>query len=74
MPLITLRIFPYLKLGKYHKRKYRETKYWITKRLDKRPPEANERKSIGHFEVDTVEGKKGDEFNITTLIDRSSKL
>lgn len=35
--------------------------------------EANERKYIGHFEVDTVEGKKGDEFNISTMIDRSSK-
>ena len=60
LKFITLRIFPYLKLGKYHKRKYRETKYWITKRLDERPSEANERKSIGHFEVDTVEGKKGE--------------
>lgn len=46
----------------------------MTKRLDERPPKANERKSIGHFEVDTVEGKKGDKFNISTLIDRSSKL
>ena len=73
LPFVTLRIFPYLKLGKYHKGKHRGTKYWITKRLDERPSEANERKSIGHFEVDTVEGKKGDEFNISTMIDRSSK-
>ena len=29
-----------------------------SKRLDERPLEANERKSIRHFEVDTVEGKR----------------
>ncbi len=36
LSFITLRIFPYLKLGKYHKRKHREDKYWITRKLYER--------------------------------------
>jgi len=65
LSFMTLKIFPYLKLGKYHKKKHKETKHWITKKLHERPVEANERKVIGYFEVDTVEGKKGDKFNVS---------
>lgn len=70
---IRLNIFPYLKLGFYRiKKKQPKTKHFITKSIDFRPIEANERLEYGHLEVDTVEGKKDDFNNIVSMLDRKS--
>lgn len=39
--------------------------------IDKRPEEANLRQKIGHWEGDTVHGKKG---NVVTLLDRKTRF
>ncbi|WP_028984308.1 IS30 family transposase, partial [Sporolactobacillus terrae] len=41
--------------------------------IDERPPEANERRVIGHWEADTVVGKIGSEC-LVTLVDRKTRL
>ncbi|MCO7128413.1 IS30 family transposase [Sporolactobacillus shoreicorticis] len=41
--------------------------------IDERPPEANERRVIGHWEADTVVGKIGSEC-LVTLVDRKTRF
>ena len=66
-------IFPVLGQGKYQKTVQKPTKRQVFCSIDDRPEEINKRIRLGDLEVDTIEGQKGDKFNIATTIDRRSR-
>lgn len=70
---VTLRIFPYLKYGKYQKRPILLTKRFITTPIHERLKIINDRGRYGDVEIDTVEGCKGDSKYLSTMIDRKSR-
>lgn len=51
----------------------RRGKIQISHSIGERPPEANERRMIGHWEADTVLGKSGSEC-LVTLVDRKTRF
>ena len=68
-----MRIFPYLKYGKYQKRSILLTKRFITSLIHERLKIINDRGRYGDIEIDTVEGCKGDSKYWSTMIDRKSR-
>ncbi|WP_406602966.1 IS30 family transposase [Metamycoplasma sualvi] len=70
---VTLRIFPYLKYGKYYKKPHKIGKKIIATRIDQRDEIINKRIRYGDVEVDTVEGTKTDNKYLSTMIDRKSR-
>lgn len=70
---VTLRIFPYLKYGKYYKKSHKIGKKIIATSIDQRDEIINKRLRYGDIEVDTVEGTKTDTKYLSTMIDRKSR-
>ena len=70
---VTLRIFPYLKYGKYQKKPIKQAKKIIATSIDHRDEIINKRIRYGDVEVDTVEGTKTDNKYLSTMIDRKSR-
>lgn len=42
--------------------------------IDQRPKSINNRKTIGHWETDNVEGKKSDQISISTTVERKTRF
>lgn len=70
---VTLRIFPYLKYGKYYKKPPKIGKKTIAIPIYQRDEIINKRDRYGDVEVDTVEGNKIDNKYLSTMIDRKSR-
>lgn len=51
----------------------KQANYEIVHTIDERPKESTDRSEIGHYEADTVAGKKGGE-RLLTLVDRCSRI
>ena len=68
-----LRIFPYLKYGKYPKKPILLTKRFITTPIHEQLKIINDRGRYGNVEIDIVEGCKGDNKYWSTMIDRKSR-
>ena len=41
--------------------------------IAERPPEIEDREEFGHWEIDTVEGKKSDDNALLTLLERKTR-
>lgn len=56
------------------KKRVRKNKRILVQSIDERPPEVEERKEFGHWEIDTVIGKKNkNDHVLLTLTERKTK-
>ena len=54
-------------------KRVRKNRRILGKSIAERPPEIEDRKEFGHWEIDTVEGKKSDDNALLTLVERKTR-
>ncbi|WP_165166778.1 IS30 family transposase [Mycoplasmopsis anatis] len=72
---LSIDILQFLSVGKYRKRTVKTQKSSLKNAIPihQRPEEANNRTTEGHYELDTVIGKREDKYCLVTLLDRKSR-
>ncbi|AWX70035.1 hypothetical protein DP067_01475 [Mycoplasmopsis anatis] len=72
---LSIDILQFLSVGKYRKRVIKTQKSSLKNaiRIHQRPEEANNRTTEGHYELDTVIGKREDKYCLVTVLDRKSR-
>lgn len=69
-------IYTYLRRKRKYKKRITKDKYGIVGRvkIDKRPPEVEERSRLGDWEIDTIYSTAGDTSVIVTAVERKSRF
>lgn len=72
---LSIDILQFLSVGKYRKRTVKTQKSSLKNAIPihQRPEEANNRTTEGHYELDTVIGKREDKYCLVTVLDRKSR-
>ncbi|MBW0597166.1 IS30 family transposase [Mycoplasmopsis anatis] len=72
---LSIDILQFLSVGKYRKRVIKTQKSSLKNAIPihQRPEEANNRTTEGHYELDTVIGKREDKYCLVTVLDRKSR-
>lgn len=72
---LSIDILQFLSVGKYRKRVIKTQKSSLKNAIPihQRPEEANNRTTEGHYELDTIIGKREDKYCLVTVLDRKSR-
>lgn len=55
-------------------RKVKNQKFVNVLKIDQRPASINNRKAVGHWETDNMEGKKSDSISVSTTVERKTRF